>query len=221
MSVRAAVPADAHTITEIAIAALPSDEQWPYRFRYAQQYPKDHWSFSYRRFLSWIQAAPHFTVLVVEIPQSDTTRVIGYSVWQMPGTFVGDSIVHLPRDQYGRRDGDPARMKAFRDALSAARQRLFDGPYGNDQLNLVQIAVDPSYQRRGAGMLMTNWGLDKSHELSVTVTLFASAQGRRLYRKLGFNEVDVVHVQADGEDVFVDIPAMTYRAGVGTCPAPK
>lgn len=51
---------------------------------------------------------------------------------------------------------------------------------------LASLSIDPDYQRRGVGTLLTNWGLDQSRAESVPVGLEASIKGSGMYEKLGF-----------------------------------
>ncbi len=55
---------------------------------------------------------------------------------------------------------------------------------------------------------LCRWGLDKAREEGLAVTLFASGMGKVLYEKLGFKQVGVAHVQVDGEEEEINIPAM-------------
>ena len=53
------------------------------------------------------------------------------------------------------------------------------------------LAVDPSYQRRGIGRKLMEWGLERSKEEDVPITLTGTPAGLRLYEKIGFKEVQV------------------------------
>ena len=56
--------------------------------------------------------------------------------------------------------------------------------------------------------MLCRWGMAKAREEGSTVTLFASVIGKMLYEKLGFKQVGMAHVQVDGEEEGLDIPAM-------------
>lgn len=51
------------------------------------------------------------------------------------------------------------------------------------------IAVDPSYQGKGIGTLLTRWGMEEAEKDGRDVYLLASEAGALLYRKLGFVEI--------------------------------
>ncbi|KAJ6779366.1 hypothetical protein PWT90_04031 [Aphanocladium album] len=47
-----------------------------------------------------------------------------------------------------------------------------------------------SHQRRGAGSIMMDWGVKQADDRGLTSYVQASPEGRRLYEKFGFREVD-------------------------------
>jgi predicted N-acetyltransferase YhbS len=56
----------------------------------------------------------------------------------------------------------------------------------NQQLVLHMLVVDPAEHRRGAGSMLIKWGLDKADKSSLPAFLEASAMGRPLYVRWGF-----------------------------------
>lgn len=62
---------------------------------------------------------------------------------------------------------------------------------------VLQILVTvPEFQGRGVGTLLLQEGLRMADQAGLPAWLEASAKGRRLYRKLGFNDV---------EDIVIDL----------------
>ena len=51
------------------------------------------------------------------------------------------------------------------------------------------LDVHPDYQRKGAGRMLVEWGLNVADEKALPCWLQASPQGAGLYRKLGFEDV--------------------------------
>jgi predicted N-acetyltransferase YhbS len=51
--------------------------------------------------------------------------------------------------------------------------------------------VDPDHQRRGAGAMLVQWGLDLADKLQLPAFLEASDAGKKLYTILGFEPVHV------------------------------
>lgn len=61
-------------------------------------------------------------------------------------------------------------------------------------LNLLCIHKD--FQRRRAGTLLVEWGLERAANLGLPAYLEASPAGFFLYRNLGFHEIDDIVVKA-------------------------
>lgn len=55
---------------------------------------------------------------------------------------------------------------------------------------LNSLAVDPTYQRRGIGRQLVEWGLQQARREQVPVGLEASLKGVGLYQRLGFRRVN-------------------------------
>jgi ribosomal protein S18 acetylase RimI-like enzyme len=100
-------------------------------------------------------------------------------------------------------------MQVFREEISKAKEDWFDKKFGNSQLYLTTLATHPDYMGRGAGTALCNWGIKKAiNEKLAAVTLFSSPMGERLYTKLGFRQVAIVHTQVTGEKDCIDFPGM-------------
>ena len=56
--------------------------------------------------------------------------------------------------------------------------------------------------------MLLQWVLAKAREEGWVVSLFASLMGEKLYTKLGFTRVGTAHVQVEGEDEALDVPAI-------------
>ena len=56
------------------------------------------------------------------------------------------------------------------------------------------------FQRRGAGTLLMQWGIERAAALNLPAYLEASSAGYPLYLKLGFRKIDIVVVKADAWD---------------------
>lgn len=58
------------------------------------------------------------------------------------------------------------------------------------------LCVRQDFQRKRAGTLLVEWGLERAASLALPTYLEASPAGFHLYRKLGFYQIDVVVVRA-------------------------
>lgn len=99
-------------------------------------------------------------------------------------------------------------MAAYQADSLAAKQRLFQEPYGDRQLYLGMLACHPDYRRRGAGGQLVAWGIAKAQTEKLTLTLFASPMGARVYKRLGFRDVGTFRTQVPGDDEYLDSRAM-------------
>lgn len=58
----------------------------------------------------------------------------------------------------------------------------------SERWHLCNIAVYPSYQRRGIAGQMTTWGLEIASQEQVPKTLEATINAEALYRRIGFRD---------------------------------
>ncbi|KAF6220771.1 hypothetical protein HO133_002451 [Letharia lupina] len=212
LTLRLANEGDIDAMTTITTTAYPLDAQWRYRFPKLNVYSDDHHDFLRSRQAAHIANAMRGTqvVMLAEAPSNQNPsvkKVVALSVWQLPGTYMKEGN-GSPKVQNQRRDADIPRMQAFKKSLGEAKEILLDRIYGENQLFLLSLATHPDHHRRGAGTMLCRWGMAKAREEGSTVTLFASVIGKMLYEKLGFKQVGMAHVQVDGEEEGLDIPAM-------------
>ncbi|KAJ3467664.1 hypothetical protein MRS44_005228 [Fusarium solani] len=59
------------------------------------------------------------------------------------------------------------------------------------QYGIMDIAVHPDFQGRGAARRLVEWGINKAKEEAVPIELSATPEGSGLYTKLGFKKVGV------------------------------
>ncbi|KAI0203192.1 acyl-CoA N-acyltransferase [Astrocystis sublimbata] len=77
---------------------------------------------------------------------------------------------------------------------------------------LPTIAVHPDYQRRGAGRMLMQWGVEVAEQLGLPIYLESTGPGNSLYRAMGFEQlthVQIIHKAVDtGEMNDTEIPLM-------------
>jgi hypothetical protein len=215
LSLREAEISDVDAITAICLAAMPASELWHYRYCNAVQYPEDHHKYTRERFRIRTDKATRgdFLVLVVEALENDVPAIVGYSVWQGPDASwaVGPSKSSQRRSSTpqpsdpaggpsrevsqsfslkdsGRMDADPARLQAWRETTARVKREVFDANLGRGQLDLIQRAVLPAYQKRGIGTFMLKWACVKLSSTPGPLHQFAlrsDVNGMRI-RALGY-----------------------------------
>ena len=95
--------------------------------------------------------------------------------------------------------------------MAKARKSLFDDYYGNRHFQLQVLATSPKFQRIGAGSMLCKWGIELAERTGMSISVFASPMGRKVYAKLGFCRVRDVIVQAETEDQRIVLTAMAYE----------
>ena len=62
-------------------------------------------------------------------------------------------------------------------------------------VSLDALAIDPMWQKRGAGDALTRWGVRKADELGIMAVVESTSCGRRVYEKNGFRKIKHVVVE--------------------------
>jgi hypothetical protein len=87
MAIRLATPADLDSVVELALAALPDDPDWHYRFPYHDKYPEDHLKFTRLLFQFYLDPGHNdFRIMVAEAPKSEScpeTKMVSYALWDV------------------------------------------------------------------------------------------------------------------------------------------
>ena len=98
------------------------------------------------------------------------------------------------------------RPAAQREEIATARRILEDNRrvvFGGKQYGvLMNLVVEPAWQRKGAGGLLTRWGMERMEEKGFPGFLEASEAGYPLYKSLGWSDATPVKF-GDGEDALV------------------
>lgn len=217
MITRLATAADLGAMTWVLVAASPLDPVYPYRF--PDLYGDEFAALCAQKCTEYLQTS---TVVVHEMPvDGDTarTQVVAFSAWDCPQQR---SKIFLPAIEPSSRTannpikamtiGHRDRQNIFREACASSKRDLFDAQYPRGHVFLKILLCHPAYQRRGAGRALTEWGITEARRLGLNTTVFASPMGYELYKKLGFRELGRFRVQLDGEDDFLEIPAMVLRS---------
>ena len=89
ITIRQATDSDLDALSWIGISAFPHEPQWPYRYPYAAQFPRDHLMFTRIRYSEWIEASNtgDCVIMVAEVPSMEDesqSRVVSMSIWRIP-----------------------------------------------------------------------------------------------------------------------------------------
>lgn len=115
-----------------------------------------------------------------------------------------------PLNCSNRRDLDTRRNDEARLVTTKSLKEHSAAKFGNQHMHLYVLATLPDYQRRGAGSALVRWGLNLAHEQRLGVSLIATQMGRPVYTHLGFEVVEELVYQVEGEEESVNMTAMEY-----------
>lgn len=73
---------------------------------------------------------------------------------------------------------------------------------------LTYMSTDPKWRRMGAATRCVQWGIERCRELGIPAYLEASKDGAPVYQGLGFEIVDMVQMEVEGEKI--EFPAMMW-----------
>jgi ribosomal protein S18 acetylase RimI-like enzyme len=221
---------DLDVMVSIAVAAMPLDPQWDYRFPHRRSYPEDTWLFTRRRYREFLENNRRWWVVLAELvanPQGkpgsrvDHPKPIAFAIWDITHVTQGANSLKACSRQVGvappstcpRRDASGKRLQAWSQTLRSSSRTLFEDRFGSDHFQLQILATHPGFQRLGAGTALCKEGIAMAQSLGKTITVFASPMGKRLYSRLGFQHLASVMVKAEGEEDSISVQAMAYLKG--------
>jgi GNAT superfamily N-acetyltransferase len=113
--------------------------------------------------------------------------------------------------KYQRRDADFARLEAFGKVMDDIHKSYWERKYANN-FRLDLLCTIPAHRRKGAGTMLTRWGLDLAQKEGANVGVESSPMGLPLYEKLGFKLEEIRHVKVKGDDEELLVRVMALAA---------
>ncbi|KAF4450688.1 GCN5-related N-acetyltransferase (GNAT) domain-containing protein [Fusarium austroafricanum] len=135
-------------------------------------------------------------------------QMIAFSSWYLWETTPTEEQHSFPSQRGPRSNAEACEL--FFGGMNKMRVNYMKGtPYAY-----------PKHQRRGAASLLLEYGLKESDRLGIPACLESSAEGRKLYEKFGFEEVDRLTVDFSrwGGPSDVTIPLMVRPEGGRSTP---
>lgn len=199
MRLRPALPEDEPIMAAICTRAFFNDDLFgrvihPLRHTYPDDV-QTYWHESLRHY--W--ASPRIKILVAVAEPShgqDRETIIGVAVWERQGDDEGAHRVMeefsdpgpWPAPAYMRnRALDPSKKTILQDAEIYSKFHWTGSRATN--WYLVLCCVDPQFQQRGCGRLLTSWGVERARKEGIHGSVIASDGSTDFYLKCGFDEV--------------------------------
>ncbi|CAJ2511963.1 Uu.00g075880.m01.CDS01 [Anthostomella pinea] len=154
----------------------------------------------------WNHDRNGYTVKCVD---TDTGKIVGMASWDIfwrPGEEGAwpkpDGAVWLEGEQRTKAEGVLVPLWEMHEKLFGKNRHVY----------LPTMAVDPDCQRRGAGRLLMQWGIDIAEKLGLAIYLESTEAGLPLYSRMGFERLTYVHMihkaEVAGTEEDVEVPLM-------------
>ncbi|KAF2165469.1 hypothetical protein M409DRAFT_24319 [Zasmidium cellare ATCC 36951] len=143
-----------------------------------------------------------FKVIDTDLPDTDPfDKVVGVSHWKIFPHERSEEELQKEKELSDKDDelypDPPGYNKTAMEDFGACTKAYKDKYIGRRPYMLLQvIGTRDGHQRRGVGAISMKWGTEKADELGLPLYLEATAKGEGLYRKWGFQEVDVLPFDA-------------------------
>jgi len=127
-------------------------------------------------------------------------EIMGMGKWNIYNNSLPDLDTIKPLGDYWDNDEEKMFATSMTQIFLQERNAAIKRSNGN-LVSLDILAIDPKYQRKGAGDALVKWGTRKADELGLEAVVESSVFGKGLYEKNGFVFVkDVVTRPPEGEE---------------------
>ncbi|KAH8882621.1 acyl-CoA N-acyltransferase [Thozetella sp. PMI_491] len=135
----------------------------------------------------------HF-LTAVEAKPDGTEELIGMALWTSPPEPGKEPT----EEEKEKKKKEASNLPPFvdREAVTKLRESMQNwetsllGEEGTKNYWVLQaIAVHPGHQRKGAGRMLVQWGIDEATKNGLDVWLIATPDGRKLYTSMDFEYI--------------------------------
>ncbi|KUJ20308.1 amidase signature enzyme [Mollisia scopiformis] len=121
-------------------------------------------------------------------------KIVSFAKWDLPGPAAESPNLSV-QDITCIEGCNKEYLDQYVSKAEAAKFRVV----GNKPCyRLTFVGTLPKYQGRGAGRLLTEWGLEKAKQESMPIYLESTISAARLYRRLGFTALDGLSMSLPG-----------------------
>lgn len=174
--------ADMERLFTIIAKAFASNEPF-FDIMYPQHWTPEGRKIGGERFLK-VKTLEYYTKFVKAFNPS-TGEIIGAAKWNIYNGKIPDSEVPHDTTNYWKTESDQA-IASFKGAEFVKSRNAHIAQTNGHLLSLDILAIDPAYQRKGAGGMLVKWGTDEADRQGVDTTVESSVFGKGLYEKNGF-----------------------------------
>ncbi|TAQ90552.1 hypothetical protein B7494_g1106 [Chlorociboria aeruginascens] len=149
--------------------------------------------------LSTIRDAKATGKAILVVRDTEIDKIISFARWDLPTL----NLMAHNRDITWPEGCRLEYLEGYTTKAEAAKERVI----GNTPCyRLTFVGTYPGFQRRGAGTMLTKWGLAKAEKENIPVYLESTITALPLYQKLGFIPIDGLSMElpdmgVDGEPV--------------------
>ncbi|KAI1770989.1 hypothetical protein F4818DRAFT_454902 [Hypoxylon cercidicola] len=141
-----------------------------------------------RHIKSWKQ---HAGIHWVKVTDTDSGKIVGAAEWEIREQVSPPDEPQKPINAYWHIEG--SEEKAFAEKLLMNLKGFMKERMTRSHIELEQLVVHPDYRKRGAGRLLTSWGLHKSDELGLETCVESVPFGVPIYEKYGFGNLECLN----------------------------
>ncbi|KAI9701185.1 MAG: hypothetical protein M1836_001854 [Candelina mexicana] len=214
MHTRPCRPGDFSAIATIGAKAFLDDNLYAWLCPKRKEYPEE-WRRLFVRGTKQRYNAVGTYLFVAETDESDPewngqSQIAGYAAWERKGKSQSarrwrnnDSLLKKLERLLGQ--AEAAYTEAFRldrcidEKNVRAFRKLRDESFDKipEYWNLLMLCVSPSFQRRGVGGRLLEWGFEKAVTEAVPLAVQSSPAGEGLYLGKGFKVISWVKITED------------------------
>ncbi|KAI1330764.1 acyl-CoA N-acyltransferase [Xylariaceae sp. FL0255] len=145
----------------------------------------------------------------VKCVDTETGKIVGMASWDIFWRPEEENAWPKPEGALWLEGKNREKADSVLKPLWDAHEKLFSK---QRHVYLPTMAVYPNHQRRGAGRLLLQWGIDLAEKLGLPIYLESTVPGYPLYSSLGFERLThtrVIHkAEVTGMPEDVDVPLM-------------
>ncbi|KAI0506119.1 acyl-CoA N-acyltransferase [Xylaria bambusicola] len=116
-------------------------------------------------------------------PTEDNKQMVGFAQWN-----INDGSQLPPQPRVFHAGCNKEACEAVFSSLDEVRRKRSTGV---KHVHLRFLHVDPKHQRRGAGAMLVNWGVEEARKLGLPAFLESSPAGHSLYLRQGFRDINI------------------------------